>query len=139
MTVTVGASRPPLNVGNVIAMIWAVLVFVLSLGLLGFGLFWGITSFGLSDPGQRYPRLILGIVVLVAGGTVLIRYARLLSAIFRQSDYKRARQTMRIDLIQGFLVLVLVGVLFPVLDSLYVARPTRLLTPNRLDHRPTGS
>jgi arabinogalactan oligomer/maltooligosaccharide transport system permease protein len=77
--------------------------------------------------------MVLGIVALVASIVILNRYARLLSAIFRQSDYKHARETMRIDLIQLFLLLVLVVVLFPVvwilsmsLDPRDFSRPTGL-------------
>jgi arabinogalactan oligomer/maltooligosaccharide transport system permease protein len=130
---TASISRPQLNTSNVIAMIWAVLVFILSLGLLGFGLYWGITSFRMSDPTQLYPRLVLGIVTLVGGVVILRRYALLLSAIFRESDYQRAQETMRLDLIQLFLLLVLVVVLFPVvwilsmsLDPRDFSRPTGL-------------
>jgi arabinogalactan oligomer/maltooligosaccharide transport system permease protein len=130
---TASISRPQLNTSNVIAMIWAVLVFILSLGLLGFGLYLGITSFRVSDPTQFYPRLVLGIVALVGGVVILRRYTLLLSAIFRESDYQRAQETMRLDLIQLFLLLVLVVVLFPVvwilsmsLDPRDFSRPTGL-------------
>jgi arabinogalactan oligomer/maltooligosaccharide transport system permease protein len=133
MTTVVSASRSPLNTTRVIAIVWAVLVFILSLGLLAFGLYWGITLFGMSEPTQFYPRLVLGIVALIAGVVILNRYGRLLAAIFRESDYKRVHETMRLDLIQLFLLLVLVVVLFPVvwilsmsLDPRDFSRPTGL-------------
>jgi arabinogalactan oligomer/maltooligosaccharide transport system permease protein len=133
MTVIASSSRPQLTVRDGVAIAWAVLVFVLSLGLLAFGLYSSAASFGLSDPTQRYPRIVLGIVALAAGVVILIRYARLLAAIFRELDYERARDTMRIDLIQAFLLLVLVVVLFPVvwilsmsLDPRDFSRPTGL-------------
>ncbi len=71
--------------------------------------------------------------MLGAGLVILIRYGRLLSAIFRRGHYGRARETMRIDLIQLFLLLVLAIVLFPVvwivsmsLDPRDFSRPSGL-------------
>jgi arabinogalactan oligomer/maltooligosaccharide transport system permease protein len=132
MTV-MSTSRSQLNASGVVATAWAMLVFVFSWGLLGFGLYWGISSFGLSEPTERYPRLVLGLVTLVAGIVILNRYAHLLSAILRERDYKRAQETMRIDLIQLFLLGVLAVVLFPVvwilsmsLDPRDFSRPTGL-------------
>jgi arabinogalactan oligomer/maltooligosaccharide transport system permease protein len=57
----------------------------------------------------------LGLAAVGIGTIILLRYGRLVSAILRQGDYKRARETMRIDLIQAFLWLMLAMVLFPVL------------------------
>ncbi len=133
MTTRVSSSRPQLMVRNVIALVWAILVFILSLGLLGFGLYSIFASSGTSDLTQRYPRAVLGILALAAGVVILVRYGRLLSAIFREHSYERASETMRIDLVQIFLLLVLVVVLFPViwiismsLDPRSFSRPTGL-------------
>jgi arabinogalactan oligomer/maltooligosaccharide transport system permease protein len=118
---------------DTIAIVWAVLVFVFSLGLLGFGTYSVFASFGLIEPTQRYPRLVTGIIMIAAGLVILIRYGRLLSAIFREGDYGRARKTMRVDLIQMFLLFVLAVILFPVLwivsmslDPRDFSRPTGL-------------
>ena len=133
MTTALRTSRSQLSLGNVVATIWAILIFVLSLSLLGYGLFALVTSFGLSDPVQRYPRVVLGIGALIAGIVILRRYIRLLLAVYRLQDYKRARESMRIDLIQVCLLLMLAIVLFPVLwivsmslDPRDFSRPTGL-------------
>ena len=129
----VATSRPASNLSNIVASIWAVLICLLALGLLGYGLYAVVGSLGLSDPSQGYPQLVLGLVSAIAGLVILRRYARLLSAIFGQGDYKRARATMRIDLIQLFLLLMLAIILFPVvwimsmsLDPRDFSRPTGL-------------
>jgi arabinogalactan oligomer/maltooligosaccharide transport system permease protein len=114
MTAAVNLAHSRSKSRPVVAIVWAVLVFVFSLGLLGVGLYSVVASFGLIDPTQRYPRLVTGILMVAAGLVILIRYGRLLSAIFREGDYARARDTMRVDLIQVFLLLVLAVVLFPV-------------------------
>jgi arabinogalactan oligomer/maltooligosaccharide transport system permease protein len=133
MTAIVGKSRQPLSTSSLIAVIWAFLVFGLALVLLGYSLYWIVTSPGLSEPTGRYPRLVLGVLALVASGVILNRYGRLLAAILRQNDYRRARDMMRLDVIQLFLLLVLVVVLFPVvwilsmsLDPRDFSRPTGL-------------
>jgi arabinogalactan oligomer/maltooligosaccharide transport system permease protein len=115
MTTAISKPRPPLNLSSGLAVAWAVLLFVLALGLVGYGLFSMVTSFGLDDPTQFYPRLVLGLVAVVVGGIILVRYGPLLVVIFGQGDYKRARETMRLDLIQAFLWLMLAIVLFPVI------------------------
>ncbi len=133
MTTMTVKSRSPLGPGSVIAVAWAVLIFALAVGLVGFGLFYVMTSFGLSEPTQFYPRLVSGLAALAIGGLILTRYGGLLPAIFQQHDYKRARETMRIDLIQAFLWLMLAIVLFPVvwiismsLDPRDFSRPSGL-------------
>ena len=133
MTTAVHSTRSQLSLGNVVAVIWAILIFLFSLGLLGYGLSALLTSFGLSDPVQRFPRLALGLGALLAGLVIVRRYLRLLVAVYRRQDYKRARATMRVDLIQAFLLLMLAVVLFPVLwvvsmslDPRDFSRPTGL-------------
>ncbi len=109
------ASRTRLTVRDGIAIAWAVLIFLLSLALITYGIYAFITSFSLPDPAQFYPRLVLGIVSIAASAVVLRRYVLLLAAIFREKDMKRARETLRVDLIQVFLLFMLAIVLFPVI------------------------
>ncbi len=140
MTAAINTSRPSSSVGTTIAIIWAVLVFVLAIGLLVFGLFRFVSAFGLSDPTAFYPRLVVGLVGLIAGGVVVNRYARLLTAIFRHNNYKRALETMRIDLIQAFLLLVMVVVLFPVVWILSMSLdPRDFSRPSGLTIVPPGA
>jgi arabinogalactan oligomer/maltooligosaccharide transport system permease protein len=129
----VSSSRMQPTTRDTIAVAWAFLVFVLSLALLGFGLYVVVASFGLIGSTQSYPRLVTGILMIAAGLVIMARYARLLSAVFRERDYARARKTIRIDLIQLFLLFMLAVVLFPVvwivsmsLDPRDFSRPTGL-------------
>lgn len=115
MAVQASTSRPPLATKHIVSLVWAIALFVVAIGVVAYGLIAVMTAFDLSDPAQRFPRLILGIGALAAGGMIGVRYARLLNAIFRAGDYKRAQTTMRIDLLQGILLFVLAIVLFPVL------------------------
>jgi arabinogalactan oligomer/maltooligosaccharide transport system permease protein len=133
MTTRVSSSRAQVTTSDLIAAGWAVLGFVVSLVLLGFGLYKIVTSPGVSESTQRLPGLVIGLVSLAAGIIILIRYGRLLSAILRRGDYRRAHDTMRIDLIQLFLLFMLAIVLFPVvwiismsLDPRDFSRPTGL-------------
>ncbi len=133
MTAAVDSSRSRLRSRDITAVAWAILVFIFSLSLLGFGLYSVFASFRLIDATQSSPRLVTGVLMLGAGLVILIRYGRLLSAIFRRGHYGRARETMRIDLIQLFLLLVLAIVLFPVvwivsmsLDPRDFSRPSGL-------------
>ena len=128
------------NVAGVLAIGWAVLVFVLAIVVAGLGLFWLFTSFTLSDPTQFYPRLVAGIVASAAGGVVLYRYSRLLQAVFAHQDRKRALDTMRVDLIQLFLLLVMVIVLFPVVWILSMSLdPRDFSRPSGLTIVPPGA
>ena len=97
------------------AVAWAYLIFAVSIGMIaygGFSLGSGITT---GDALQRAPRIVLGLFLILAGGVVLRRYLRLVQSIRRANDYKLARETMRIDLFQIVLLLVLATILFPVL------------------------
>ncbi len=98
-----------------IAVIWAYFIFAVSIGMIAYGgysLGMGITT---QDALQRAPKIVLGLFLLVAGAIVLRRYVRLLQSIGRFKDYKLARETMRIDLFQIVLLIVLATILFPVL------------------------
>jgi arabinogalactan oligomer/maltooligosaccharide transport system permease protein len=133
MTTRVTASRPSPESGDIIAAGWAVLVLILSLALLAGGLYALASAPGLAEPAQRFPRLVLGVVGIVAGALVLRRYAPVVSAALGRGNYQRARETMRVDLIQVFLLFMLAVVMFPVvwiismsLDPRDFSRPTGL-------------
>lgn len=120
-------ARHEIGAGDVVAVGWAMLALVVALALIGFGLFRAATSAG------HILQMLAWIVVAGAGGVVLVRYARLLRAVFSEGAYARARKTMRLDIIQLFLLLVLATVLFPVvwilsmsLDPRDFSRPTGL-------------
>jgi arabinogalactan oligomer/maltooligosaccharide transport system permease protein len=100
---------------DVIAIAWSFLALAVALGLIGLGLYLLTVSPGTADPAVTVPRRAGALVLLIAGGVVLIRYVRLLRATFGQRDFTRARDTMRVDLIQLFLLAVLAVVLFPLL------------------------
>ena len=109
------SSRARLALVDVIAVTWSFLALVVSLGLIGLGLYLLTVSPGTADPAVAMPRRVGALVLLVAGGVVLVRYVRLLGVTFGQRDFTRARDTMRVDLIQVFLLAVLAIVLFPLL------------------------
>jgi arabinogalactan oligomer/maltooligosaccharide transport system permease protein len=76
---------------------------------------------------------LIALVLFAVGVVILIRYIRLLIAIITLRDYKRARHTMRIDLLQIFLIAILISILFPVvwifsmsLDPRDLSRPQGL-------------
>lgn len=113
MTTTASSQSP--STATRIAVIWAYFIFIVSIAFALYGifsLFSGITS---PDTLQKAPRIVLGIFLIIAGAVIFRRYLRLLSAINKHHDYKRARETMRIDLLQVVLLLVLSTILFPVL------------------------
>jgi len=98
-----------------IAIIWAYFIFILSIALSLYGLVSLIGGITASDVLQKTPRIVLGLFLIIAGAVIFRRYIRLLFAINKHHEYKRARETMRIDLLQGLLLLVLATILFPVL------------------------
>jgi arabinogalactan oligomer/maltooligosaccharide transport system permease protein len=124
-----GAQR---TAGDWIAVGWAVLALGASLVLLALGAYLVFVPSGSTDRTVTVPRTVGGVVVLVVAAVVLVRYARLLIAILVQQDLRRARQTMKLDLIQLFLIGVLVTVLFPLVWILSMSLDPRDLS------RPTG-
>lgn len=127
------SSDPRLAAGDVIAVTWAFLVFGASLALLGLAIYLLAVPTVTTDPTVTVPRRVGAILALVAGAVIVTRYVRLLTAIFRHRDLKRAHHTMRVDLIQVFLLGVLVTVFFPLvwilsmsLDPRDFSRPTGL-------------
>lgn len=115
MTSRAAYDSPPLTTRDVLAVIWTVAGLLLSVGMIVYGLITLIGGFSLADPTLRTPRIVLGIAVLVGGAIIFNRYVRLMLAVFKEKDYKRARETMVIDFFQLILLLVLATILFPVL------------------------
>jgi arabinogalactan oligomer/maltooligosaccharide transport system permease protein len=114
-------------------IVWAFLALIVSLALAGLGIVWLVVPPSSTDPTVTVPRIGIGILAVVIGGLVGVRYVRLLSAVFAHRDLARARKTMRVDLIQLFLLVVLATVLFPLmwivsmsLDPRDYTRPTSL-------------
>jgi len=133
MTAAITPRRQPLTTGTVLAIMWAVLAFVFSIALFGLGIYWGITTFGVrNDLIQAAPRGVLTVVAVIGSVFVFRRYMRVLGRIFRHYDYRLARDTMRLDMIQAVLILVLIIVLFPVLWILSMSLDPRDFS------RPTG-
>ena len=113
MTASTSVQSPSL--ASKTAVIWAYFIFIISIALSLYGLFSLINGFTSADTLQKVPRIVLGLFLIIAGAVIFRRYVRLLNAINKQHDYKRARETMRIDMLQVILLLVLATILFPVL------------------------
>jgi arabinogalactan oligomer/maltooligosaccharide transport system permease protein len=128
-----------LTAGDVIAVLWAFLALGAALGLLVFGIL-QLASLGTSDPTAIVPRTVSAIIALAAGAVIFIRYARSLRATFAHQDLARARDTMRVDLLQLFLLGILATVLFPVMWILSMSLdPRNLSRPTGLDLIPPGA
>lgn len=140
MTTLTAASKPPLKFREVLAIAWAVAGFVLSIGMLIYGVVLLIGAAGLQDALQRNPRLVYGVLLLAGGGLVFRRYRRLLLAIYRQRDLKLARETMVVDFFQLILLGILAVVLFPVLWILSMSLdPRDFSRPQGLTLVPPGA
>ncbi|MBN1430674.1 MAG: ABC transporter permease subunit [Anaerolineae bacterium] len=103
---------------DILALVWAILAIVAGLALVTFGVYQLVqTGQTPIDPeaGSNLPQIVAGVLLLAAGAVIIFRYIRLLLAVSRSREFKHARSTMRIDLIQIFLLLMLATVLFPVL------------------------
>jgi arabinogalactan oligomer/maltooligosaccharide transport system permease protein len=126
-------AQPQLTAADVLALVWAVLATLVALALVGWALALLVTPPLTADSTVTVPRYVGAVVALAAGVVVIARYARLWGAIFSERDLARARQTMRVDLLQLFLLVVLAAVLFPLvwilsmsLDPRDFSRPTGL-------------
>jgi arabinogalactan oligomer/maltooligosaccharide transport system permease protein len=126
-------AQPPVTGADGVALIWAALATLAALALVGWGLALLVIRPGTTDPTVTAPRYVGAILALAAGVVVAMRYARLWGAILSERDLARARQTMRVDLLQLFLLVVLATVLFPLvwilsmsLDPRDFSRPTGL-------------
>jgi arabinogalactan oligomer/maltooligosaccharide transport system permease protein len=114
-TTTTAAIQPELKPRDVLAIAWATLAFVVSIGMIVFGFIILARAFQTAEATQRTPNLVLALVLVAGGAVVFRRYLSLLLALNREKDYKRARETMMVDFFQLILLLVLATVLFPVL------------------------
>lgn len=113
-TVTVTAKQP-LNFRDTLAAIWVIVVSIFAIALIGYGIYTLILGFSSGETTLRVPRIVMGLASIVAGGIVLRRYVRLMSAIFGERNMKLVRDTIRIDFFQLILLAVLATILFPVL------------------------
>jgi arabinogalactan oligomer/maltooligosaccharide transport system permease protein len=121
------------SAGDWIAIAWAILALVVSLIVLALGTY---SFFGSSGPAGAQitdPRLIGVVLVWGIGAVILIRYAKVLTGVILRDDFQRARQALKFDLIQLFLITVLLVVMFPLLwifsmslDPRDFSRPTGL-------------
>jgi len=117
----------------VVALIWAALATLAALALAGWGVARLVTSPGITDPTVTVPRYVGAVLAIAAAAVVIVRYARLWRAVAADRDMVRARHTMRVDMLQVFLLVVLAVVLFPLvwilsmsLDPRDFSRPTGL-------------
>ncbi|NLF00200.1 MAG: ABC transporter permease subunit [Anaerolineales bacterium] len=118
---------------DVVALIWAALATLAALALAGWGVARLVTSPGTTDPTVTVPRYVGAVLAIAAAAVVIVRYARLWRAVAADRDMVRARHTMRVDMLQVFLLVVLAVVLFPLvwilsmsLDPRDFSRPTGL-------------
>ncbi len=98
-----------------IASVWAYVIFIASFAVIIYGVYLLIKLLKSGDIQQNMTMLITSLVLILAGGIVFQRYRKLVNAIRKDGAYKLARETMRIDLLQIFLLIVLATILFPVL------------------------
>ena len=101
--------------GDWVAMAWAVLALVVSLVILVLGAYSFLGSGGSAGAQAVGARLVGVILAWVVGAVILIRYARVLIGVLLRDDFERARQVFKFDLIQFFLIVVLLVVMFPLL------------------------
>ena len=133
-------SKTSLSAHDVVAIAWAFLAIGAALGLVGLGISVLLASVETTDPAATAPRIATAIAALLAGLAILVRYVRLLNAALLRQDLRRARDTMRVDLIQLFLLGVLAAVLFPVMWILSMSLdPRNLSRPTGLDIIPPGA
>ncbi len=102
---TIRASAAPLSGSMIFSILWAVVVFVLGLGVLGYG----VALLAASET------RVGGVIFVLAGGFVVWRYARVLAAWFGRQDARRVRDTARFDSIHAILLFVLLIVVFPLM------------------------
>lgn len=128
---------------DLLAFIWAILSLAAGLALVTFGLFQlAGTMQAPADPAQgaSFSQIAIGVFLSAAGVVVTIRYVRLMLDLLRNQNYKRARDTMRIDLIQLFLLGMLATVLFPVVWILSMSfDPSNISRPQGLSIIPPGA
>jgi len=128
------------SVGDIVAVAWAFLALAVALGLLGLCVYWLATAPAIADAATRASRIGGGGIALAVGIALLIRYLRLLRAVLASGNFKRARQTMRADLIQVFLLAILATGLFPLVWILSMSLdPRNFSRPMGLTIIPPGA
>ncbi len=121
-----------LTTADTVILSWVMLMLVISVVLFLLGLQRVTLEIG-DDSSGALQNWILGLLEVVLGVTLFIRYGKLLRLLYLERDFKRARHTMKVDMVQVFLLVVLASVLFPVawilsmsLDTRDISRPTGL-------------
>jgi arabinogalactan oligomer/maltooligosaccharide transport system permease protein len=125
-------SRAQRSAGDWTAIAWAVLALCVSLVILALGTYLVFVSGGPTEATMGVPRLVGIVLVWGVGAVILIRYAKVLIAVILRDDLRRARQVLKLDLIQLFLIAVLLTVAFPLLWILSMSLDPRDFS------RPTG-
>lgn len=121
---------------DVLALIWAILALAAGLALATYGF---IQLIPVMQGGSLH-QIATAAFFFLAGVVITIRYVRLVLDLYHYQDYKRAQDTMRIDLIQVFLIAVLVTVLFPVVWILSMSfDPSNISRPQGLSIIPPGA
>jgi arabinogalactan oligomer / maltooligosaccharide transport system permease protein len=112
--------------------VWAAAALLAGLALIAVAAV-QFTSSMTAAPDDVIPQRVISVLALAGGAVILWRYVRLAMALITKQDYRRARDTMRVDIIQLFLIAVLILVVFPVawvlsmsLDPRDFSRPTGL-------------
>lgn len=134
-TAPVRPSEPPESPTNALAVLWAVLATLIGVAMVALGVARLAAAAQILGEGAPsvLPPAVVGGLLTVGGAAVVVRYTRLWRAISADRAYAQARETMRVDLIQVFLLGMLAVVLFPLawiasmsLDPRDFSRPTGL-------------
>lgn len=129
--VTSSRRRQTSNVDR-LAVVWAILALILGLGLVVYGGYLTAVRPSSTDLTVTVPRTVGGVLAVVAGVAVLLRYGRAVRTSRQEQERRILRETMQADLVQVLLLVVLVSVLFPVVWILSMSLDPRDLS------RPTG-
>lgn len=115
-SIITSARRRRATTGETLSLVWAFFAAIVALGLLFYGAFLIVTPAPSSDPSVTVPRIVGALLLLVAGGVILVRYVRVLRTFFTEErDYELLVITARADLVQVFLLAVLASVIFPII------------------------
>ncbi len=132
MSQVIRSRRVDLSTGDMIAIVWAVLALVVAVGLIVYGIYLVAVPPAGAGATASVPRIVSGVLVVVIGAVLLLRYGRAARRFLRDRDRNAIREMMRADLIQVFLLIVLAVVVFPVVWILSMSLDPRSLS------RPTG-
>lgn len=114
MELKFAGARNRMSPHAVISFIWAAVILIVSGAVTLVGVILFFRSLGMDEISLKAARLMQGLLMTALGGAFFQRYIKLNYAIYVQADFKRAMETMKVDMGQFFLLLVLVTVLFPV-------------------------